>query len=150
HPGIHELAEGGVQPAPRDAAALGRAEREPSSDGAAEHWHPRAEGLDAAQADVDARAVVHKLVTSRPFGLNSRALSATAQETALTGVNHVVIAVRSVKDAAAQWERLLGVEARNLFEGSALRMRRCQIDVGDAYFALCEPLDEQSVFHGFL
>src|SRR5262245_59511339 len=77
-------------------------------------------------------------------------MSAAAQRTALTGVNHVVIAVQSVKDAAARWERLLGVEARNFFEGSPLRMRRCQIDVGDAYFGLCEPMDEQSVFHSFL
>jgi 4-hydroxyphenylpyruvate dioxygenase-like putative hemolysin len=77
-------------------------------------------------------------------------MPATTRETALTGLNHVVIAVASVSDAARQWERVLGVEARNFSEGSALRMRRCQIDVGDAYFALCEPMDEQSVFHRFL
>lgn len=77
-------------------------------------------------------------------------MSATARESTLTGVNHVVIAVENVKEAAAEWERYLGVEARNFYEGSPLRMRRCQIDVGDAYFALCAPMDEQSVFHKFL
>jgi methylmalonyl-CoA/ethylmalonyl-CoA epimerase len=77
-------------------------------------------------------------------------MSATAQETTLTRVNHVVIAVESLQTAATDWERCLGVTGRNYFEGSPLRMKRLQFDVGDAYFALCQPIDEQSVFHNFL
>jgi catechol 2,3-dioxygenase-like lactoylglutathione lyase family enzyme len=68
----------------------------------------------------------------------------------LTRINHVVVVVDDLERAAADWERILGIPGRNRLEGTALRMRRLQFDVGDAYFALCEPLDEGSVFHSFL
>jgi methylmalonyl-CoA/ethylmalonyl-CoA epimerase len=77
-------------------------------------------------------------------------MSATAtSETVLLRMNHVVLAVRDIDKAAADWERYLGAKPRNFGEGSPLRMKRCQIDVGDSYFALCEPMDEQSVFWKF-
>jgi 4-hydroxyphenylpyruvate dioxygenase-like putative hemolysin len=77
-------------------------------------------------------------------------MSATAEQTALTRLNHIVLVVEDIHKAAADWEKYLGVKGRNYGEGSPLRMKRMQFDVGDAYFALCEPMDEQSVFYNFL
>jgi catechol 2,3-dioxygenase-like lactoylglutathione lyase family enzyme len=77
-------------------------------------------------------------------------MSATAEQTALTRLNHIVLVVEDIQKAAADWEKYLGIKGRNYGEGSPLRMKRMQFDVGDAYFALCEPMDEQSVFYNFL
>jgi 4-hydroxyphenylpyruvate dioxygenase-like putative hemolysin len=78
-------------------------------------------------------------------------MTATATtETVLLRPNHVVIAVHDRDSAAAEWEQKLGGKPRNFGEGSPLRMKRCQIDVGDSYFAICQPQDEQSVFWNFL
>jgi catechol 2,3-dioxygenase-like lactoylglutathione lyase family enzyme len=72
-----------------------------------------------------------------------------ATETVLTRLNHIVIVVSDIDRASADWERL-GLTPRNYLESDSMHMKRVQFDVGDAYFALVEPLDERSVFHGFM
>lgn len=71
-------------------------------------------------------------------------------ETVLTRLNHVVIVVNDIDKASADWEQRLGATPRKYQEASAMHMKRVQFDVGDAYFALVEPLSEESVFHGYL
>jgi methylmalonyl-CoA/ethylmalonyl-CoA epimerase len=76
-------------------------------------------------------------------------MATATTETVLTRLNHMVIAVKDIERATADWERL-GVTPRNYLESETMHMKRVQFDVGDAYFALVQPLDEQSVFHGFV
>jgi 4-hydroxyphenylpyruvate dioxygenase-like putative hemolysin len=71
-------------------------------------------------------------------------------ETVLLRPNHIVIATPDRDKTAADWEKYLGAKPRNFGEGSVLRMKRCQIDVGESYFAICEPQDEQSIFYPFV
>ena len=78
------------------------------------------------------------------------ALPTATSETVLTRLNHIVIVVNDIDRASADWEQQLGVTPRNFLESPAMNMKRVQFDVGDAYFALVEPLSEESVFHGFL
>jgi 4-hydroxyphenylpyruvate dioxygenase-like putative hemolysin len=76
-------------------------------------------------------------------------MATATTETVLTRLNHIVIAVKDIGRATEDWERL-GLSPRNYLESESMHIKRVQFDVGDAYFALVEPLDEQSVFHGFV
>src|SRR5690242_18941050 len=78
-------------------------------------------------------------------------MTTTATEkTVLLRPNHIVLATPERDKTAADWEKYLGVETRNFGEGSELRMKRCQIDVGASYSAVCEPMDDESEFWNFV
>jgi methylmalonyl-CoA epimerase len=60
--------------------------------------------------------------------------------TRLKRLDHVVIAVRDLEEAAQAWERNLGLKADRIFQPAGSSMRLASLPAGNAFLELVQPL----------
>ena len=58
----------------------------------------------------------------------------------LKRLDHVVVAVRELEEAARAWERNLGLKAERVLEAAGSGVRLARLSVGDAFLELAQPL----------
>lgn len=58
----------------------------------------------------------------------------------LKRLDHVVVAVRELEEAARAWERNLGLKAERVFEPDGAKVRLVRLPAGNAFLELAQPL----------
>jgi len=68
----------------------------------------------------------------------------------LKRLDHVVVAVRELEEAARDWERNLGLKTERVVEPAGSNMRLARLPVGNAFLELAQPLAPDNPLAAFM